>query len=296
LHERYVREWLWALVAGRIADAGDDETFWLRPGYEAAVTVAGGSGHWSRVAPQISAFARLEDLIVADFRLGRGLPAETYDALAGVFAAESGTIFQTSLLSEVLPRLRVTERLAQGGRVLDLGCGHGLALRVLAAEFAGSEFFGLDLSVAAVEHARQHAVAEGLLNCTFDVADIEPLEVTGTFDLVLAANAVHDLGNPARFFADVVKALAPDGVFCMHEISASADMRKNIAATPHVPGTLGFSMFHCLPLSLHRGGIAPGGMWGRERYAEALREAGFSHVEIVSAASDPLNDIFIARL
>jgi ubiquinone/menaquinone biosynthesis C-methylase UbiE len=293
-HPRYVREWIWVLVAGALVDQRDG-MFELRAGYDVPLTRAGGSDHWSRVAPQISAFATLEDLIVADFGRGVGLPHSTYDPLTDVLSAESGAIFDSALISEVLPRIGVTDALLGGCRVADLGCGEGHAVRLLAAEFPKSEFHGIDLSEAAIEQARQKAEAAGLANCFFRVGDIEPLELDTSFDLILAANAVHDLGNPLTFFSQVAAALNPGGVFCMHEISSSSDMPSNIAATPHVPGILGFSVYHCLPLSLGRGGIAPGGMYGRERYLEGLKNAGFANVEVFNAPSDPINDVFVAR-
>jgi SAM-dependent methyltransferase len=294
-HPRYVREWIWVLVAGRLVDHREGR-FVMRPGYEVPLTRAGGSEHWSRVAPQISAFATLEDLVVADFRRGEGLPASTYDPLSDVLAAESGAIFDSALLSEVIPRLGLLDRLREGCHVCDLGCGEGHAVQLLASEFPNSAFSGIDISEAAVERAVQSCAARGLTNCSFTVGDIEPLDLESRFDLILAANAVHDLGNPATFFAQVAAALNPGGVFCMHEIGSSADMESNISATPHVPGILGFSVYHCLPLSLARGGVAPGGMYGRERYLEDLRNAGFEDVEVFNPPSDPINDVFVARV
>jgi SAM-dependent methyltransferase len=296
LHPRYVQEWIWIMAAARIVDVDGEDRFTLRPGYELVLTDAGGSEHWSRLAPQVTAFARLEDLVVGDFRLGQGLPPSTWDPLIDVLAVESGSIFDATLLDEVIPRLAIDERLQDGARVLDLGCGEGAALQILAGHYPRSSFIGLDLSPAALDRARSDAETKGLENCSFEQADIEPLDVDGHFDLIMAANAVHDLGNPAEFFGGVRDALSEGGVFCMHEIGCSADMKENIATNPHVPGTLGFSIYHCLPLSLSKGGIAPGGMWGRERYISALREAGFGQVEIMNAAADPLNDVFIARV
>jgi len=294
LHPRYVEEWIWIMASAEIVDF-DGEKFSLRPGYNVPLTTKGGTQHWSRLAPQVTAFSRLEDLIVEDFSRGRGLPPSTYDPLIDVLAVESGSIFETTLLEEVIPHLGIHDKLRAGARIIDLGCGEGAALQILAAAYPESTLVGLDLSSAALDHARSDVAAKDLKNCSFEQADIEPLRLDGHFDLIMAANAVHDLAQPAEFFADVRRALTPDGVFCMHEIGSSADMTVNIATNPHVPGTLGFSIYHCLPLSLAKGGIAPGGMWGRERYVSALSDAGFKSVEIFNAKADPLNDVFIAR-
>lgn len=296
-HARYVREWLWAMAAAGFAEAspaGTPDAFRLRPEYRWALTSAGGAEHWSRITTQITAFARLEDAVAADFRAGAGLPADVYEPLHDALASESAPIFARTLISEVVPRLGLGSALERGLRAADLGCGDGEAVMILAAAYPRSTFLGVDISRRAVERARASAARRGLTNCGFEVANIEPLKLDREFDLLMAANTVHDLADPAAFILDMRRHLAADGVLYLHELSATREMRRNIL-DPHAAGVLGFSIYHCLPLSLGRGGIAPGGMWGRERYADALTRAGFSQVQVFQAPSDPSNDTFIAR-
>jgi len=71
---------------------------------------------------------------------------------------------------------------ADPGRALDLGCGPGLYLERLAT--VGWECVGVDVSPAAIDHARRRA-HEGDLACQYVLGDFERAVVQGPFDLVL---------------------------------------------------------------------------------------------------------------
>lgn len=305
VHPRYVQEWVWALAAGGIVEhtaAGPDEParFRLRPGYAEVLTSRGGPEHWSRITTQITALSTLEDAVVAAARAGGGLPASAYEGrIVEVLATESGPIFATALLDEVVPLLGVDPVLAAGGRVLDVGCGTGQALCLLADRYRASTFIGCDQSADSLTIARDRAAGLGLTNVEFIVADVEdgddPLaELGGSFDMIMAANVVHDLADPEGFFRRIHPLLSEDGVLYLHELGFVQDMSVNIA-DPHAIGVLAFGLYHCLPLAMRRPGIAPGGMWGRESWIEALNAAGFTQVRVERAPSDPNNDTIIAR-
>jgi SAM-dependent methyltransferase len=305
--ERYLTEWLWALVSGGLAEtsdngdgdgAGAETAFALKPGYRIPLTAAGGPAHWSRITTQISALAGLEDRLVDAAAAHHGIDAEAYEGrIVEVLAAESGPIFERALAEEVLPLLGVADRLAAGGRVLDLGCGTGESLGILAARFPASEFVGVDQSADALAATalRFDSLGHDVVLRRADLEDqVEEWDVEGCFDLVIAANTAHDLADPVAFFRSVRGLLAPGGVLLLHELGFDDEMAVN-AADPHAVGVLVFGLYHCVPLARRRDGIAPGGMWGRGRWVAALREAGFADVRVERAPSDPNNDSIIAR-
>ncbi|GGM81325.1 transcriptional regulator [Dactylosporangium sucinum] len=295
--ERYVREWAWgmaagALVVGTVDEAGI-EWFRLVEGYEQALTARGGAQHWSRITMQVTALAALEDDIVAAFRTGGGVSAARYEGrIVKVLEAESGPIFAQVLLEEVVPLLGVTDLLRTGARVLDLGCGTGQAVAILGAQFQNSRFLGVDQSPDSVAAARRRTAQ--LDNVSFAVLDIEDALPQGPFDLVMAANVVHDLSDPVGLLTRLHAITAPGGVVYLHELGFGDAMPDNVA-DPHSLGVLAFGIYHCLPLARRRPGIAPGGMWGRSAYEAALRSAGFVDVVTTRAPSDPNNDTIIAR-
>jgi predicted TPR repeat methyltransferase len=92
-------------------------------------------------------------------------------------------------------------------RILDLGCGTGLA-GVAFHEFAG-RLDGIDLSPAMLVQARARGLYDDLR-----LGDIEAALPDGAvYDLVLAADTLVYLGDVAAVFANVFAALAPAGFF-----------------------------------------------------------------------------------
>lgn len=293
--ERYLDEWCWAMVAGGILSQKSG-CFELRPEYRESTTAEGGPAHWSRISAQLVAMARIEDSVVEAFKTGDGLSSDLYEGrLVEVMASESGPIFETALLSEVLPLLGIADTLTAGGSVVDIGCGVGSALTILAGRFPNSQFTGIDQSRDAIASARRRADSAGLKNVKFEVADAEEsLSTLLDLDLVMAANLVHDLSDPAKFFGKVRTILRPGGLLYIHELNATTDMAVNVQ-DPHALGMLGFSLYHCIPLAQRQKGVVPGPMWGRERYLDALASSGFSKIESHVAPSDPNNVTLIAR-
>jgi SAM-dependent methyltransferase len=101
----------------------------------------------------------------------------------------------------------------RGRRVLDYGCGHGMAAVVLARR--GAAVTAFDLSPGYVREAEDRAAANGV-TVRFSVADGERLPFAdGSFDAVWGNAVLHHL-DLARAGAELWRVLAPGGVavFC----------------------------------------------------------------------------------
>ena len=156
LHERWLREWLRGQAAAQLLASEDGETFLLEP--EAAAVLARSDG------PTFAAgvFRNLRDPAMADrlaeaFRSGLG---PTYDDQGEGsemhVEAMLAPMARTLLVPVVMPMLEgVVDRLAAGAKVVDVGCGAGLALELLADAFPDSEFEGYDISERAIAVARE---------------------------------------------------------------------------------------------------------------------------------------------
>jgi SAM-dependent methyltransferase len=83
--------------------------------------------------------------------------------------------------------------------VLDLGCGPGEITCELALRFPASRVVGIDHSGTAIERARKTAGERGLANVTFETADVETYEPSGTVGLVTMFDAFHHLLDPQGF-------------------------------------------------------------------------------------------------
>ncbi len=96
---------------------------------------------------------------------------------------------------------------APAGRLLDVGCGHGLLLG--EARERGYETLGLELSRAAAGHARE---ALGL-----DVLEVplEEFEDAEGFDAVVLADVIEHLEAPVTAIERCAGLLRPGGVLCV---------------------------------------------------------------------------------
>src|SRR3712207_5607726 len=127
LNERYVREWLAAMVVGRIAEHNpEDGTYYLPQEHAAFLTRAASPDNIAVTAQFIPLMGSVEDGIVESFRRGGGLPYSSFPHFHEVMAQDSGQTVVAALADHILPLVPgLTERLEEGIEVLDVGCGSG---------------------------------------------------------------------------------------------------------------------------------------------------------------------------
>ena len=66
-------------------------------------------------------------------------------------------------------------------RYLELGCGQGFGLNLIAALYPDSEFVGVDFNPQHIAHARDLATSAGLKNITFEEADFLEMQSNWTY-------------------------------------------------------------------------------------------------------------------
>jgi len=137
LNERYVREWLAAMVAGGIVEYAPEADHFRLPAFRAALLTRSASPDNIAVfAKYIGVLGQVEDKVVDCFRRGGGVAYEHYPRFHEVMAEDSGQTVIAGLDEHILPLVHgLQDRLEQGIRVLDIGCGKGRALLHLAARW-----------------------------------------------------------------------------------------------------------------------------------------------------------------
>ena len=197
-HERYVREWLGAMVVAGIIDYDPSNATYALPAEHAtALTRAAGPDNIAAIAAYFPVLASVEDEIAECFRSGGGVPYSAYPRFQQVQAEDSAAVFDATLVHTTLPLVPgLIEHLEAGIEVADVGCGSGHAINLMAKAFPNSTFVGYDLSEDGIARARREARALYLSNARFEAKDAATLDAPGVFGLITAFDAIHDQARP----------------------------------------------------------------------------------------------------
>jgi 2-polyprenyl-3-methyl-5-hydroxy-6-metoxy-1,4-benzoquinol methylase len=199
------------------------------------------------------------------------------------------------LIDWILPLVPgLTDELEKGITVLDLGCGSGRAINLMAQTFPESQFVGYDLSEEGIQRGIAEAEQLGLSNVRYEVKDVTALDHGEQFDLITAFDAIHDQAQPAKVLRGIANALRQDGTFLMQDIAASSYLYHNLDH-PIGPFLYTISCLHCMTVSLAANGAGLGTVWGEEKALEMLREAGFLKMEVKRLPHDFQNNYYINK-
>jgi SAM-dependent methyltransferase len=291
--ERYVREWLCAQAAAGYIDVDSEDRFSLSTEHAIALTDESSPACVVGGFELMLAAVRSTDRLVAAFRTGNGVGWHEHhpDLFSGCerFFRPG---YAAHLISSWIPALEGVEaKLRQGGRVADVGCGHGASTVLMAQAFPQSTFVGTDYHSRSIEAAQQRAAEAGVGSRTrFDVGRAKDLP--GTYDLICLFDCLHDMGDPAGVCAHLREHLDPEGTLLIVEPFAGDKITDNLNPVGRV--YYGASTLLCTPNSLSQEhGAALGAQAGEARIREVVIGAGFSSFKRV--AQTPFNLVFEAR-
>ncbi|MAT16085.1 MAG: transcriptional regulator [Planctomyces sp.] len=296
LNERYVREWLGAMVTGRVIDYDPATKGYQLPQEHAAwLTREATPNNLAGVMQFMSMFGKIEDHVLDCFRNGGGVPYENFDRFHEIMAEESFQTVVAALEEHILPLAEgLLEALIQGVDVADVGCGRGLALLRMAELFPNSTFVGYDFSADAIHWATDEAKRRGLTNIRFAVQDAARLQDEDRFDVIFAFDAIHDQIDPHAMLAGIHRALKDEGLFFAQDIHSSSHLEKNLDH-PVAPFLYTVSTMHCMTVSLAHSGCGLGTCWGEELALQMFEEAGFRNVAVHRLEHDIMNNYYLCR-
>lgn len=301
LNERYTREWLAAMVVGKIVNYDPSNDLYFLPTEKAELLTRNTKTYNFAASMQwIPILGQVEDEIVNCFKEGGGVPYSSYKRFHEVMEEESAQTVLSVLFESIIPLVpQLEDRLKKGIKVLDIGCGSGRVMNMMANQFPLSKFTGYDLSQEAIKNAQSQSLINGTKNVDFKVKDVSKILDPSTnlsFDLITAFDAIHDQAEPATVLTNIVSLLKPDdGIFLMQDILSSSLLKNNI---DHPLGIFLYtiSCLHCMSVSLAQDGRGLGAMWGKEKAVEMLKEAGFTKVDVKQLSHDFQNYYYICRI
>jgi SAM-dependent methyltransferase len=298
LVERYVREWVRAVAIGGYVDydaAADSYT--LSP--EMALVLADDDSPVALigVVPSMADIWAQLPSIAGFFRSGGGLGwGDLGPGMAAAQARFSRPQFVHGLVGEWIPAIDgMTDRLTAGAKVADLGVGLGVSTVLAAQAWPASTFVGSDPDADSVITARRRAMSAGVADrVQFVVADAAH-HPGGDYDLVLALDCLHDMGDPVAALRHARETLAPDGFLLVAEPLA-ADRFEDDFANPYARIGYAISTLACLPSSISQpGGLGLGAMAGESRLREVVADAGFTRIRRIQAQSAPFTILLEVR-
>ena len=293
--ERYVREWLRNQAAGGyVTYDAETDRYTLPDEHALALADEDSPFYILGVYDSIASLYADEDRILESFRTGEGMGWHEHDHR--LFRGTERFFrpgYRAHLVAEWIPALEgVQEKLEQGAKVADVGCGHGASTIILAQAFPNSEFHGFDYHEASIERAREAAEEAGVADrITFEVASAKEYPGQG-YDLVCVFDCLHDMGDPVGASAHVLETLAPDGTWMIVEPFANDQVEENLNPVGRV--FYGASTVICTPASLSQEvGLALGAQAGEGRLTTVIQQGGFTRVR--RATETPFNLVLEAR-
>lgn len=285
--ERYLTEWLSAQAAAGYVEYDEQAGhFSLTP--EKATVLA----HEGHPACQqgffqilVSQFATHEKAIDT-FRSGRGRPWGEHHG--SCFCGTDRFFrpgYKANLVESWLPAIEgITEKLRQGAKVADVGCGLGSSTVLMANAFPDSSFVGYDFHLPSIEEAREKAKLEGAgSNLTFEKASAKAIPDHG-FDLICLFDALHDMGDPVGAARHLRECMSPDGTLMLVEPMAEDNLVDNLNLLGQI--FYSASTLICTPASkAQEVGLALGAQAGERRLTEVLKQAGFRYVRRATQTS-----------
>jgi SAM-dependent methyltransferase len=294
LHERQLREWLSSQAAsGYVSYDGASEAFFLTAEQAAVFADPNNPAAMTGGFYAISAIHHDEPLVAESFRTGAGLPwGKHHHCLFCGIERFFQPGYQANINEKWIPALEgVQQKLNDGTRVADIGCGHGISTLIMAKAFPKSEFRGFDLHPASIEAANRHAKEQQIKNVHFSVAAAKDFP-GNDYGFVTVFDALHDMGDPIGAASHVKQSLQTDGTFMIVEPLAGDSLAENINPVGRL--YYGFSTMICTPVSLSQEvGLALGAQAGERRLRDVLSKGGFTRFR--RAAETPFNMIIEAR-
>ena len=150
------------------------------------------------------------------------LPEAFFGLVLGPRRKYSGCLFETpdttlAEAEEAMLRLSCERaQVADGMRILELGCGWGSLTLWLGEQYPNAQITAVSNSHGQRGYIEAQAAARGITNLTVITADVNDFEPEGTFDRVMSIEMFEHMRNWKELLRRVSTWLEPDGKCWIH--------------------------------------------------------------------------------
>ena len=292
--ERYVREWLLNQAAGDYVyyDAATGK-YSLLPEQKVALTDENSPFYVGGGFYVVKAMMNAQQRISEAFKSGEGMLWGEHDP--DLFVGTEKFFrpgYRAHLVAEWIPALTgIDEKLKAGGKIADVGCGHGASSILLAQAYPNAEIYSFDNHEPSINHAKAAAERAGVADRVHFEASSASDYPDNKYDLIAFFDCLHDMGDPAGAAKHAFETLADDGSVLIVEPMAGNSVEENfnpIGRTFSAASTL-----CCTANAIAQGGAALGAVASEKALRDEVSSAGFSQFR--RATETPFNRVFEAR-
>ncbi len=228
LHEPYLGTLCRTAYHFEILDCDEQERFTLQPHLG---EILGDRSHFknylANITLSVDLVGKLIEMFPDYYRTGQ-IAMEGYTPEASETVAETTKNMHLALAFMVFPKNEaLRQKLEQGVRVLEVGCGRGKLITQLAQAFGKSTFVGVDPDSHGIEAAKNRIAKMGLGE-RVSVENIggEALQFDKEFDLVVMVVTLHEIRPEIREKAlqKAHQALKPGGAIVILDFPYPAKM------------------------------------------------------------------------
>lgn len=300
LSERWVREWLYqqSCISQIEYDEGSDRFFMSRE----AKAVLANEQHPAYLMGMFQSVVAIYDTVEDlpdSFRTGLGQSYDDKGENCACGIERMSKRYQNDhLVPDLLPQLDgIVGRLKAGAKVADVGCGGATSTIAMAKAFPESEFIGYDISMHALNRARNNINAAGVTNITLHNPIDRPLPNDASFDLITTFDVIHDSTHPAQLIDAIRASLKNDGAWFCADVQGLPTFAENLRDNPMATLAYSFSVTVCMSSGLSTPDGAGFGTLGfhEQKAREMAAEAGFSQFRTIPFEGDNFNAFYEIR-
>ncbi len=295
LDARYLRAWAKAAYAGEVIEYDAlSGRLRLAPHMETLLLDDDDFQYSAGLVTNFAVESRFADRVGDCIATGDGIPFADYGPeMVETIHAFSKAAYELFLPTVLLPELpELGRRLADGGTILELGCGAGAGLVTLARTYPLCTVTGLDPDPTSIAFARA-SIEEAGLGERVHAEEMRSEDLTSedAFDFIYTQISLHEMDDARVALANARRALRDAGTLLITEIRGAE--RIEDAVGPYNAVLAHIDLFYELPQAIAKGGHGVG-FFGAAEIEEMASEAGLRNVRELQL-EQPLYAAFVAE-